>query len=117
MLTHWGRDRSRGPRLELEWLVRNQTSDTAAALGLLDRGVLRSGYRADINLIDFDRLSLRPPQVVHDLPAGGRRLVQRATGYRMTMVGGEVTWEDGEHTGALPGALIRGPRTHPFPQG
>jgi len=113
MLTHWGRDRTRGPKLELEWLVRNQTSATAAALGLLDRGVLAPGYRADLNLIDFDALSLHPPQVVHDLPAGGRRLVQKADGYRMTIVAGEVTWEDGEHTGALPGTLIRGPQAAP----
>lgn len=113
MLTHWGRDRSRGPLLELEWLVRNQTSDTAAAVGLLDRGILAPGFRADLNLIDYERLSLRPPKVVYDLPAGGRRLVQRAIGYRMTMVAGEVTWEDGEHTGALPGTLVRGPQPHP----
>ncbi len=113
MLTHWGRDRTRGPKLELEWLVRNQTRDTASALGLLDRGVLAPGYRADLNLIDFDSLSLHAPEVVHDLPAGGRRLIQRADGYRMTLVAGEVTWEDGVHTGALPGALIRGPQPAP----
>jgi N-acyl-D-aspartate/D-glutamate deacylase len=113
MLTHWGRDRTRGPRLELEWLVRNQTLDTAAALGLHDRGVLAPGYRADVNLIDFDRLRLHRPEVVHDLPAGGRRLVQRADGYRATIVAGEVTWEDGEHTGALPGRLVRGPQPAP----
>ncbi|MFP5325958.1 MAG: N-acyl-D-amino-acid deacylase family protein, partial [Acidimicrobiia bacterium] len=100
MLTHWGRDRSRGPRLPLPWLVRKQTRETAEAVGLLDRGLLAPGMRADVNVIDFERLRLHKPQMVHDLPAGGRRLIQRASGYRATVVAGEVTFEDGEHTGA-----------------
>jgi N-acyl-D-aspartate/D-glutamate deacylase len=113
MLTHWGRDRSRGPRLDLAWLVRSQTRDTAAAVGLHDRGVLAPGYRADVNLIDHGALRLHRPEVVHDLPAGGRRLVQRAEGYRATVVAGEVTWQNGEHTGQLPGTLVRGPQPAP----
>jgi N-acyl-D-aspartate/D-glutamate deacylase len=115
MLTHWGRDRTRGERLPLEWLVRTQTRDTAAAVGLLDRGVIAPGMKADLNVIDFDRLRLRRPEMVHDLPAGGRRLVQRAEGYRATVVAGEVVWEDGEHTGALPGRLVRGAQPAPAP--
>jgi N-acyl-D-aspartate/D-glutamate deacylase len=107
LLAHWGRDRVRGPRLELPWLVRAQTADTAAAYGLRDRGRLHVGRRADLNVIDFGRLRLRMPEVVHDLPAGGRRLVQRADGYVATIVGGEVTYRSGEPTGALPGRLVR----------
>ena len=79
LLTHWGRDRTRGERFEVPWLVKRQTADTAAAVGLLDRGVLAPGYRADINVIDFDRLGLGAPHLVFDLPAGGKRLLQRAT--------------------------------------
>ena len=107
LLTHWARDRRRGPRLPLEFLVRKQTRDTAQAYGLNDRGVLAPGYRADINVIEFDRLRLLKPQVVYDLPAGGRRLVQRAQGYRHTFVAGRQTLCDGEHTGELPGRLLR----------
>ncbi|CAN5863736.1 amidohydrolase family protein [soil metagenome] len=110
MLTHWGRDRTRGEQLGLEWLVRNQTRDTAASVGLADRGVLAPGMRADVNVIDFEGLRLRRPEMVHDLPAGGRRLIQRAEGYRYTVVAGQVTFADGEHTGALPGHLVRGPQ-------
>jgi N-acyl-D-aspartate/D-glutamate deacylase len=107
LLAHWGRDRVRGPRLELPWLVKAQTADTADAYGLHDRGRLRVGLRADLNVIDFERLQLRTPEVVHDLPAGGRRLVQRAEGYVATIAAGEVTYRSGEPTGALPGRLVR----------
>jgi N-acyl-D-aspartate/D-glutamate deacylase len=107
LLAHWGRDRVRGPRLELPWLVKAQTADTADAYGLRDRGRVRVGLRADLNVVDFGRLRLRTPEVVHDLPAGGRRLVQRAEGYIATIAAGEVTYRDGEATGALPGRLVR----------
>ena len=107
MLTHWGRDRSRGPRLPLEQLVRMQTSATADFFGFRDRGRLAPRLRADINLIDFDRLRLHQPEIVHDLPAGGRRLVQRADGYRATLVAGTPTFENGEQTDARPGRLVR----------
>ncbi len=111
-LTHWTRDRSRGPRLRLEDVVRMQTRDTARAVELHDRGVIAVGLRADVNVIDYDRLALHAPEVVHDLPAGGRRLLQRADGYVATVVGGEVTYRDGEPTGALPGRLLRSPSAH-----
>ena len=111
MLTHWVRDRQRGERLPLEWAVRMQTQNTARLFGLDDRGVLAPGYRADVNLIDFEGLRLTPPEMVFDLPANGRRLVQRASGYRATIAHGEVIYEDGEPTGALPGRLIRGPQS------
>jgi N-acyl-D-aspartate/D-glutamate deacylase len=88
MLTHWGRDRSRGPGLPLPKLVKMQTSETADFFGLADRGRLAAGLRAEVNLIDFDRLRLHQPEVVADLPAGGRRLVQRVEGYRATLVAG-----------------------------
>jgi N-acyl-D-aspartate/D-glutamate deacylase len=107
LLTHWARDRSRGQQLPLEFLVRKQTRDTAAAYGLQDRGVLAPGYRADLDVIDFERLRLCKPEVVYDLPAGGRRLTQRAQGYRHTFVAGTETLCDDEHTGALPGRLLR----------
>ena len=87
--------------------MKAQTAETAALYGFSDRGRLEPGLRADINIIDFDRLRLRPPEMVHDLPAGGRRLVQRAEGYRATVCAGEVTFEEGEATGALPGRLAR----------
>ncbi len=107
LLTHWTRDRTRGPKLLVRDVVRMQARDTARAVGLEDRGVIAEGLRADINVIDYDRLSLHSPTVAHDLPAGGRRLVQRADGYAMTMVAGEITYRDGEATGALPGRLLR----------
>ncbi len=113
LLMHWGRDRTRGERFEVPWLVKRQTADTAAAVGLLDRGTLAPGYRADINVIELDRLSLDAPQLVFDLPAGGKRLLQRASGYRHTFVAGEETFVDGEATGALPGRLVRGARPCP----
>ena len=110
ILTHWARDRVKGEKFPLEFLVRKLTSDTAKAYGLNDRGQLKEGLLADINVIDFERLRLFRPEAVYDLPAGGRRLVQRAEGYRYTVKSGEVTFEDGEHTGALPGGLVRGGR-------
>jgi N-acyl-D-aspartate/D-glutamate deacylase len=113
MLTHWARDRTRGERLPLEWLVRNQTSETADFYGLEDRGRLACGYRADVNVIDLAGLALKPPRLVHDLPAGGRRLIQEAEGYRLTLCAGVVTQRDGSPTGAMPGRLVRGPRPCP----
>jgi N-acyl-D-aspartate/D-glutamate deacylase len=112
LLTHWGRDRSQG-RFDLPWLVRRQTRDTAAAVGLLDRGVLAPGLKADINVIDFDRLAIEAPRVAHDLPSGGRRLLQGARGYEATIVGGVAIYRDGAPTGALPGRLVRGPQAAP----
>lgn len=111
MLTHWARDRTRGPTLPLELMVRRQTHDTAAIYGLNDRGLLRPGYLADVNIIDFDRLRIPPPYVAFDLPAGGRRLMQTAEGYRATLKAGQTIMENGRRTGALPGKLIRGPQT------
>ena len=108
LLSHWGKDRSRGEKLPVEWLVKSQTWDTACLVGLRDRGRMAPGMRADLNLIEWDALGVRRPEIVFDLPAGGRRLVQRATGYRATVVSGEVTFENGESTGALPGRLVRG---------
>ena len=108
LLTHWARDRSRGEKLALEQLVKWQTHDTAATVGLNDRGLLLPGYKGDINIIDFDRLRLRAPQIVYDLPAGGRRLGQKAEGICATIVSGVVTYRDGIATGKLPGKLIRG---------
>jgi N-acyl-D-amino-acid deacylase len=113
MLTHWVRDRTRGERLPLEFAVKLQTRDTATAYGLNDRGLLAPGMRADINVIDLDNLELHAPEAVHDLPASGRRLVQRVDGYKATLQAGEVTYEDGLATGALPGKLIRGPQADP----
>ena len=107
MLTHWARDRKRGPSLPLEYVVKRQTSETADFFGFHDRGRLLPGKRADINVIDFERLRLHTPEVVHDLPAGGRRLVQRAEGYEMTLVAGIPVFERGEHTGAKLGRLVR----------
>jgi N-acyl-D-amino-acid deacylase len=107
MLSHWARDRRRGPGLPLPQLVKMQTNETADFFGFCDRGRLKPGLRADINLIDFDRLRLHQPEIVHDLPAGGRRLVQRVDGYRATLVAGTPIFENGEETGARPGRLVR----------
>jgi N-acyl-D-amino-acid deacylase len=108
LLTHWARDRKRGERIPLEQAVRLQTGNTAEVYGLDDRGTIEPGKKADLNLIDLDELALSAPEMVFDLPAGGRRLVQRASGYRATIVSGEVTFENGEPTGARPGGLVRG---------
>ena len=110
MLAHWGRDRLRGPRLPLEFLVKRQTSETADFFGLTDRGRLAPGLRADVNLIDFDRLRLHKPELVHDMPANGRRFIQRVEGYAATLVAGAPIFERGEHTGAMPGRLVRAGR-------
>jgi N-acyl-D-aspartate/D-glutamate deacylase len=112
MLSHWARDRRRGERLPLEFLVKKITNDTATLYGLHDRGRLQPGLRADINVIDFDRLRVLAPELVHDLPAAGRRLIQRSDGYVATYVNGVLVMKDGEDTGARPGALIRGEQ-HP----
>ena len=114
LLTHWTRDRTRGPKLTVEQAVRMQAADTAALIGLHDRGRIHVGLRADINIIDYDNLRLHPPEVAYDLPAGGRRLIQRATGYVATIVAGHVTYRDGEPTGALPGRLVRGAKSAPM---
>jgi len=111
MLTHWTRDRTRGAKLPLEWVIKAQSRDTAAAVGLHDRGLLKPGYKADLNVIDHARLKLHRPKVAYDLPAGGRRLVQYADGYEATVVSGAVTYRNGKATGALPGKLIRGAKT------
>ena len=110
MLTHWARDRTRGPRLPLEHVVHRQTRQTAELFGLRDRGLVAPGMRADLNVIDFDGLTFGLPRMAFDLPAGGRRLVQRAKGYAATFVAGEQTVADDELTGALPGRLVRGPQ-------
>ena len=112
-LTHWTRDRTRGPHLPLGQMLAMQTRDTARAVGLYDRGVLAPGMRADLNVIDYARLKLHSPAVAHDLPAGGRRLIQRADGYVATIVAGRVTYRDGEPTDALPGRLLRGAQSAP----
>jgi len=110
MLTHWTRDRSRGDLLPLEYVVRKQTHDTARLYGMTDRGTVEPGALADFNLIDYDALTLGAPFVTNDLPAGGRRLLQKASGYVATIKAGTVTFEHGEPTGALPGRLVRGAR-------
>ena len=112
-LTHWTRDRTRGPKLALEEMVRMQTRGTAETVGLMDRGLVRPGYRADLNVIDLQALDLDAPEVAYDLPAGGRRLIQKARGYVATLVAGQVTYRDGTATGALPGRLVRGGKSAP----
>jgi N-acyl-D-aspartate/D-glutamate deacylase len=107
LLTHWVNGRTRGERLGLEHAVSLQTSRTAAAYGFTDRGVVAPGMRADLNLIDLEGMALHAPEMVHDLPAGGRRLIQKATGYVATLVAGSVTFEHGEPTGERPGRLVR----------
>jgi N-acyl-D-aspartate/D-glutamate deacylase len=108
MLSYAARDRTRGDTLPLELVVHKMTQDSAGVYGLRDRGVIAPGYKADLNLIDRDALALEPPEMVYDLPSGGKRLIQKARGYVATIVGGEVTFEHGEATGATPGKLLRG---------
>jgi N-acyl-D-aspartate/D-glutamate deacylase len=108
LVSHWVRDRQRGPRLPLEFVVKKQTADTAAFYGFDDRGTITVGKRADLNVVDLEAINLDRPRVVHDLPAGGRRILQDATGYRETIVAGVVTRRDGVDTGVRPGRLIRG---------
>jgi len=112
MLSHWARDRANG--LPLEFVVKKMTRDTAHLYGLEDRGVLAPGFKADLNLVDHENLNLRLPEMVHDLPAGARRLIQRADGWKATICSGEVTFEDGAHTDARPGRLIRGGQPVPL---
>jgi N-acyl-D-aspartate/D-glutamate deacylase len=113
LLTHWTRDRGRGERLPLEFAVQRHTRAPAELVGLNDRGLIAPGMKADINVIDHANLSLSPPTIVHDLPAGGRRLMQTAKGYVATIVSGQVVIERDRPTGALPGRLLRGARTNP----
>ena len=113
MLTHWVRDRTRGPRLPLEDAVKMMTAEPAALYGLGDRGRLQEGLRADVNVIDHENLKIELPEMIFDLPAGGRRIMQRARGYHRVVVAGEITVRDDEETGARPGRLIRGARPSP----
>ena len=110
LLTHWVRDRTRGERISVEQAVRLQTGRTAEIYGFADRGTLEPGKRADVNLIDLDGLVLHAPEMAYDLPAGGRRLIQKVDGYKATFVAGEQTYEDGSPTGARPGRLVRSSR-------
>ncbi len=113
MLAHWSRDRSRGPKLELVSVVKAMTSEAADAVGLRDRGRIAPGYKADVNVIDYGRVRLRAPYVVHDLPAGGRRILQQADGYVATFVSGTMTHRDGQPTGNFPGRVVRGAQPVP----
>ena len=108
LLAYWTRDRSKGPRLDLTRAIHALTQANAQAVGLTDRGLIATGMKADINVIDYDRLQLHPPRVVADLPAGGKRMIQEADGYEATIVSGVVTYRGGVPTGALPGRLVRG---------
>lgn len=109
LLTWWGRDRPQA-RQPIEELVRRQTSDTAHSIGLYDRGVIRAGMKADLNVIDFEALTIEKPYMVFDLPGGGRRLLQKARGYELTVLSGVITYRKGEFTGSTPGRLVRGPQ-------
>ena len=111
MLQHWVRDRKRGGRISLEHAIKRQCHDTARLYGLDDRGLLKPGYLADVNVIDFDRLKLGKPWLAFDLPAGGKRLLQKADGYVATVKSGVVTFRDGAMTGELPGIVVRGPQS------
>jgi N-acyl-D-aspartate/D-glutamate deacylase len=108
-LSHWARDRSHG-QMPVGRVVERLTKNNARAVGLFDRGIVAEGMKADLNVIDFDRVRCEPPVMAYDLPAGGKRLTQRARGYCATVVAGQVTYRDGEPTGALPGRLLRGGR-------
>lgn len=113
MLSHWGRDRTRGEKFELPWIIERQTRANASAIGLGDRGVLAPGYKADVNVIDFANLRNHIPHIVADLPAGGRRVMQGADGYLHTFVSGAEIYRSGEATGQLPGRLVRGGKSAP----
>jgi N-acyl-D-aspartate/D-glutamate deacylase len=113
LLSYWARDRTRGPRRALEHVVARQTSEPANLYGMHDRGVVAPGYRADLNVIDFDELDIGAPYVAFDLPASGRRLLQDAKGYVATICAGEVTFDNGQSTGARAGRLVRGPQPGP----
>jgi N-acyl-D-aspartate/D-glutamate deacylase len=112
-LTHWTRDRGRGALFPVSWIIKRLTADNAAAIGLADRGLLRTGMKADINILDYDNMRLRPPQIAYDLPAGGKRLLQRTEGIDATIVSGAIVYRHGEATDALPGRLIRGGNVTP----
>jgi N-acyl-D-aspartate/D-glutamate deacylase len=112
MLTRWARGRH-GKSFPLETVIRMMTQGTSSAVGLHDRGLLKPGYKGDLNVIDFDRLALHRPEVAHDLPSGGSRLFQRASGFRATIVSGEITQAYDAPTGRLPGRLVRGQRPQP----
>jgi len=112
-LVHWTRDRTRGSKVTVEQMIKAQCRDTAETVALFDRGLVEVGYRADLNVIDYNRLKLHAPSVAYDLPTGGRRLIQRADGYTATMVAGQITYRDGEPTDALPGRLLRGSQSAP----
>ena len=107
LLTYWTRDATPDRQLPLPWAVKKLCHETAAAIGLNDRGLLKPGYKADVNVIDLDRLHLYAPHATYDLPAGGRRLSQKARGYEATLVSGQITYREGVATGALPGRLVR----------
>src|SRR5262249_5839882 len=108
LLTHWTRDRNRGDKLSIPFVVAAQSRKTALSVGLSDRGVIAAGYKADINVIDYDRLHLHPPRVHYDLPVGGRRLLQQVDGFDATIVSGVVTQRNGAATSTRPGRLVRG---------
>lgn len=110
MLTHWTRDRDRGAKFSLPWAVKRLTRDNATAIGLNDRGLLAVGKKADINVIDHDNLKIGAPEVLYDLPGGGKRMVQRTEGYDATIVAGQIVYRKGVATNALPGRLVRGDR-------
>ena len=110
LLTHWTRDRTRGPKISLAMAIKKLTSDNANAIGLGDRGVIKVGKKADINVINFSELNVSSPEVLYDLPAGGRRLVQRINGFDATIVSGKLVSEFGVSTETLPGRLVRGTR-------
>lgn len=110
MISHWTRDRTRGDRLPIEWVIKRLSADNAAALGLSDRGTLAVGQKADLNVIDHAKIRAHPPEVRYDLPAGGRRLVQTTEGYDATIVSGQIVQRNGQSTGNLPGRLVRGTR-------
>ena len=117
LLQHWVRDRTRGERLDLAWAVHALIRRNAEAVGLRDRGLVAPGHKADLNVIDFDGLRLHPPEMRFDLPAGGKRLVQRADGHLAAIVSGAVVYRDGEPTGDLPGRLVRGAQPDPATAG
>ncbi|HEY3842949.1 MAG TPA: amidohydrolase family protein [Acidimicrobiales bacterium] len=114
MLSHWARDRSRGEQLPVEQVVHLQTRRTAELYGFRDRGLLAPGCMADVNVIDHEALTLESPEMVYDLPASGKRLIQRARGYVATIKSGVVVRDHDESTGERPGRLLRGPQPAPI---
>jgi len=107
-VAHWTRDRNRGDKIPIEYIVNKQTRETARTFGLFDRGELKEGYLADINIINYDDLKVYKPEMVHDLPTGGRRIIQKCSGYAATIKNGVVTYKNDKATGKLPGSVIRG---------